>query len=116
MSTKTEGFVVILRTKLNPFLDDLLYIRVIKIAHLNGTIVLWLGGGGGGVVCCFCCFPLVFQLLFLFLLLLFGFGFLLLLLLFVRGLPQSKLHSLYKFCCSRLVKTRWCKLCHIPPW
>ena len=39
MLTKTEGFVVILRTNLNSFLDNLLYIRVIKlIAHLNGTI------------------------------------------------------------------------------
>ena len=71
MSTKTESFVVILRTKLNPFLDDLLYIRVIKIAHLNGTIVLWWGGGGSCLL--FLLFPLVFHLLLLFLLLLFGF-------------------------------------------
>ena len=47
MSAKTEGFVVILRTKLNPFLDYLLYIRVIKIAHLN--VLLFFGWGGGGV-------------------------------------------------------------------
>ena len=114
MSAKTEGFVVILRTKLNPFLDDLLYIRVIKIAHLNGTIVLW-GGGGGCLLFLLFSFSFSVVVVFVFAVVVW-FLLLLLLLLFVRDLPQSKLHSLYKFCCSRLVKTRWCKLCHIPPW
>lgn len=32
---KTEGFVVVSRAKLDPYQDDLLYVRVINVSH-NG--------------------------------------------------------------------------------